>query len=679
MLMERADDWLKCPCCESNYTKEGERAPHILLCGHSICWKDIKQCNEQGRTSLPCPVCHHKIGLHLYKDHFPPRNYAITEQLDSLRSMIKDATSCQECQHNLCTLYCKDCKLDLCEDCNGSIHKLRVFSTHSRVPIDEKSRDPASQMFCSIHPSEPLRLFCMDDDCRVPSCFLCATHGQHKGHNLVLIDEAVPGQKETFAKVPLTACSTGRQSLQSIQTKLFTAEKTLLTNRQTFLDAVKDDFVLIRQALDQLETQILDYINHEASEQAKDIYSLQIELASRISEVAAIEFKGKMVLQADSTFFLSVVKEMTEKLLSRTTKAQESGSRTIVPSVGIQYKKDKSIEIIPGNKNSKKEIGLLAHTFLSAIRSFNILNIKVTTNDELIVTGFVELTAKTAYEFSAVTVKSGGILTVKGWDGSEHSGYLNLIVTGNLIVEEGGQINLTGRGYRGGASSNINERTSSDGESSYHCAGKGGKASNKFGSTGGGGGGFGTVGTDAEPNRYKDEVTPGGVGGQKMVGTGEKDSLLLRGSGGGKTIDCLFPEPFVTFFSLLGGGSGYSGSIGGHGGAGGGLLLIKAREIRNSGVICSDGAAGLNGEGIYSSGGGGGSGGCIKLAANIIHNSGEITTLGGGGGTPGAFNGCFGICCKGGAGGEGVILIELADDITGESKIVPKPITKWVN
>ena len=51
---------------------------------------------------------------------------------------------------------------------------------------------------------------------------------------------------------------------------------------------------------------------------------------------------------------------------------------------------------------------------------------------------------------------------------------------------------------------------------------------------------------------------------------------------------------------LVGGGSGYSGSMGGHGGCGGGLLIIKAREIRNQGLICSDGLTGLNGEGWFA-------------------------------------------------------------------------------
>src|SRR5688572_16374558 len=118
MLMDRVEDWLKCSCCTTNYTKDGERAPHLLLCGHSLCWKDVKTCHDQGRTVIPCPVCHRKIGLHLYKDSFPPKNYAITEQIDAIKGMIKESTVCQECQQKVCAVYCKECKLDLCGDCN---------------------------------------------------------------------------------------------------------------------------------------------------------------------------------------------------------------------------------------------------------------------------------------------------------------------------------------------------------------------------------------------------------------------------------------------------------------------------------------------------------------------------------------------------------------------------------
>jgi hypothetical protein len=665
--MEQIDQWTKCPCCTTTYCKDGERAPHLLLCGHSICGKDVKTLNESGRNIIPCPICKRKIGLYLYKDQFPPRNVSIIEQLDSIRGMYKESTNCQECQLKVCTVYCKDCKIDLCDDCNSSIHKLRVFQTHARVSVAEKASVPQTQMFCSVHEQEPLRLFCLEEQCQKPTCFLCATHGLHKGHNLSLITDAAPSQKEIMTNNSLALCVSTRKGLQEIVNKLYNAEKVLQTNRENFLKSIQDDFQIVRDAINLLESQTYDYVNNEISEVSKDISSLQIEIASRLAEISATEFKSKLALQMDSIYFLSMVKELTDNLNGKNQKLNECLSRAVIPSVDVNYKKDNTLAVPGGGK--PREIGLIATTFMSTLQQFHISSIKVNATAELIVSDFVELDFKPAYEFSAIIVKKGGILTVKGWNGTEGTGVLNLMVSGSVVVEEGGQINLTGRGYRGGASNNINEKMSSDGESSKALGGKGGKASNRFGSTGGGGGGLGSQGFDAEPNRYKDEITPGGAGGKKLLlslnnesttpNNGEKPTnVLLLGSGGG-------------------GGSGYSGSIGGHGGPGGGILMIKAREIRNHGVICSDGYAGFNGEGIYSSGGGGGSGGSIQLTTNILHNFGEISALGGAGGKAGPFNGCFGICSNGGAGGEGMIVIELSDDLTGDDKILPKPTIRW--
>lgn len=537
MNFDHVEDWIQCACCSIGYAKEGERAPHLLICGHSICCKDVKNLNESKSNIIGCPVCKRKTGLHLYKDNFPPRNFAITEQLDKMRAMVPEPTNCQECQKQVCTVYCKECKIDLCDECNTSIHRMRVFATHARIPIVEKSPLPAEQMYCSIHENEPLRLFCLEDECRRPSCFLCATHGIHKGHNVSLIAEAAPTQKEIFEKEVLAACTNARKGMQDITNKLFYADQNLQVNRELYLQALREDFAVVRQVLNLLEQQLLEYVNHEAAELSKDISSLQIELSGKLAEMRAIEFLGKITLSSEPTLFLSKIRDLSETMISRTTKTNDCLNRVIVPSVDIKYIRDEKCEVLPGKEHA---VGVLAKSIVKSIRGFSVNNLKVTASDELIVSGFVELDCKNAYEFSAVIVKSGGILTVKGWDGNENTGYLNLIVSGNVIVEEGGQINLTGRGYRGGASCGISERSSSDGESPQGCAGKGGKASARFGSTGGGGGGLGTNGFDADPNRFKEEVHPGGVGGKKLQEKLDRNSMLARGSGGGKIYsDCI--------------------------------------------------------------------------------------------------------------------------------------------
>lgn len=84
-----------------------------------------------------------------------------------------------------------------------------------------------------------------------------------------------------------------------------------------------------------------------------------------------------------------------------------------------------------------------------------------------------------------------------------------------------------------------------------------------------------------------------------------------------------------------GGGSGYVGSTNsyGHGGAGGGGLIIVAKTISFSGSINCSGANGVSGL-TYNGGGGGGGGGVVIMAARTWQqNTGAIVVNGGSGGS----------------------------------------------
>ncbi len=97
-----------------------------------------------------------------------------------------------------------------------------------------------------------------------------------------------------------------------------------------------------------------------------------------------------------------------------------------------------------------------------------------------------------------------------------------------------------------------------------------------------------------------------------------------------------------------GGGAGgrHDGYAPGLGGNGGGIILITAKNISNSGNIQSRGNNGGN-FGYASGGGGGGAGGSVYLSAHDFVNSGTVSLTGGIGGN-GQYNGS-----KGGNGGKG--------------------------
>jgi len=161
---------------------------------------------------------------------------------------------------------------------------------------------------------------------------------------------------------------------------------------------------------------------------------------------------------------------------------------------------------------------------------------------------------------------------------------LDLSIAGDLTIEATGKIDVSGKGYQGGAFN-----TSSDG------SGLGGGQQNKSNSNAGGGGGYGGKGGSGL-NIGSDNYAKGG---------GAYDSST---------------EP-----NDLGSGGG-SGEWGG-GGAGGGIIKIVANQIITKGenAFISNGA---NGPASTESeaNGGAGSGGTINLQANTLNISGVVDT-----------------------------------------------------
>lgn len=100
-------------------------------------------------------------------------------------------------------------------------------------------------------------------------------------------------------------------------------------------------------------------------------------------------------------------------------------------------------------------------------------------------------------QWTNVTISSGGTLTSNDWDGSS-GGLVVFRATGTVDIQSGGQINVDGKGFRGGAGAGGTYQLGGQGE------GANGAGDRTYGGGGGGqschsgsGGGYGTAGGDA--------------------------------------------------------------------------------------------------------------------------------------------------------------------------------------
>ena len=160
-----------------------------------------------------------------------------------------------------------------------------------------------------------------------------------------------------------------------------------------------------------------------------------------------------------------------------------------------------------------------------------------------------------------------------------------MIKCNNLTIKNGGKIDVTGKGYRGGCKYYQGESLNGIGIKSNenNCGGGGGGYY-------GGGGGYGTIGQNGD-----------GYGKGGSIYGNDKLDILYLGSGGG--------------------GGGYYGS----GGSGGGVIKIMCKNQ----ILIEKNANILSNGGYGGDLGGGGSGGTIYLICKILSNYGNIYAKGG--------------------------------------------------
>jgi hypothetical protein len=269
-------------------------------------------------------------------------------------------------------------------------------------------------------------------------------------------------------------------------------------------------------------------------------------------------------------------------------------------------------------------------------------------------------------EYTDVQVLAGASLKATPWDGSV-GGVLALLATGTLTNE--GLISADGAGFRGGAFINhlAGEGCTALDEapgvgSSYKGEGLG---AGRFGTVGGRGNlanGGGAGNCHSSGGGGGGHAGAGGKGGYSLGRQDEPDDV--GGLGGAPVV--YLPYEHIVFGGGGGGGSGHV-DVGTPGGAGGGVILLRAGDVAGTGRFS---AMGASADFVTSAGddgaGGGGAGGVISLRVERTLKCGLAQASGGAGGDTRNVTSESG---PGGGGGGGVVFLQ-AESITCPVSVV---------
>ncbi|XP_068127122.1 E3 ubiquitin-protein ligase TRIM45 [Hyperolius riggenbachi] len=187
-----------CPQCQEMFSD-----PRVLPCLHTLCLGCLQKlepftCLERGQKqrSVLCPVCDSEVALPPggARDLLPDT----LAQAEVLRERLRSGghqMPCDLCADGKGERRCQDCKINMCEFCCQAHRRQKRTAAHSLLLLRDlptgSSLSPAQ--YCSLHPTEELRLFC--EACSAPSCRDCALI-KHQGHELRPVGEVAVKHRE---------------------------------------------------------------------------------------------------------------------------------------------------------------------------------------------------------------------------------------------------------------------------------------------------------------------------------------------------------------------------------------------------------------------------------------------------------------------------------------------------
>ncbi|XP_073480059.1 uncharacterized protein [Aquarana catesbeiana] len=266
---------LECSVCLNIYTD-----PVTLKCGHNFCRVCIDRVldTQEGSGGYSCPEC---------REEFPERP-ALHRNI-TLRNIAENFLSAHPDQEEsgvFCT-YCVDSPVPAVRSC---LHcEVSLCDKHLRVHKKSPEHilcDPTLSMEsrkCSVH-KKILEYYCTEDETCV--CKFCVA-GEHRGHQMDMIDEASEKKKETlrkFLQKLLTKREETEERVQSLQEHRRKVEEEAAGNTKRVTALFRD----LRRRLEDLEKRMLRDISGRAEQISISIRDLEIikeELSRKIRHI----------------------------------------------------------------------------------------------------------------------------------------------------------------------------------------------------------------------------------------------------------------------------------------------------------------------------------------------------------------------------------------------------------
>ncbi|CAG2206303.1 TRIM56 [Mytilus edulis] len=288
-LKEDFDDLLTCTICLEIF-----KEPKYLPCLHTFCKSCINTyivstVKDNNPSGFKCPVCRRSVSI---DDEKPdtwannlPGNHFILSLIDK-RELQKPDKLCDTCEQDKqkAISFCTVCQEAYCETCRKAHKIFKMSKSHKIIPITDINAETSTSSLhahvtCKEHPDKTIEVYCQDHS--KPCCTVCATVHHRKCEQVVTIDKAVTGIKESEkAKNLMTKLTETSNTLG----KVLQNQKTNKENFENGIETVLQEIITLREKvckhLNELEAKLRNEVNSSRKENSIKLDDETTDLSS---------------------------------------------------------------------------------------------------------------------------------------------------------------------------------------------------------------------------------------------------------------------------------------------------------------------------------------------------------------------------------------------------------------
>ena len=241
----------------------------------------------------------------------------------------KAEAMCEGCSGDKAEAFCRQCAEFICADCVQSHQKLRVFTGHKAISLDELKEGGSKDIvlpenplkMCEKH-DEKVKVYCFD--CNSLICRDC-TIKDHNGHNHEFIKEAAPViKKELLGQLdPLKEL---REKLSHAVEEINIVKSEVKVQVDTATESIKNSFNELREMLANHEQDLLQEAATKGAQKFEKLSAQEKKLSTSNAVIqSVIEYTEQCFDSKHSTNddVMSMRAEMQSRIKREVTKLKD--------------------------------------------------------------------------------------------------------------------------------------------------------------------------------------------------------------------------------------------------------------------------------------------------------------------------------------------------------------------